>query len=315
VERVQRAVNLAVVIVPLAGLGAVGAVAWGGALQPVDLALLAGTYFLTIVGITVGFHRYLTHHAFATRRPVGYALAVLGSMAGQGAVITWVAGHRRHHAHTDVDGDPHSPHVLPDGTRFREVLRASFRGAARATWHAHAGWLWSGRHDREDRARYAPDLLEDRGYLLIDRLFVPLVGLSLLLPAAAGWANGGGADDALRGLVWGGLVRMVLLLHVTGSVNSLCHLFGSRRFAISDESTNVVWLALPTFGEAWHHNHHAFPRSAAHGLRRGELDPSAWIIRALERVGLAWDVVRIAPDRQTAAEAGAALRARAPVRG
>ena len=294
-EARQRITNLVVVVAPLVAGRRRDRRAVGHRGRPRDLAIMAVFYVLTIAGITVGFHRYLTHHGFGTHKPVAYGLAVLGSMAAQGPVITWVAGHRKHHAFPDVDGDPHSPHPS-DGT---------WRGALRSTWHSHAGWLWSERaHRDDDRPKYAPDLLEDRGYSAIDRHYVPIVLAGLALPALAGFVlSGGTAAGALGGFVWGGVVRMALLLHVTGSVNSLCHVVGERRFDLQDESRNIALLSLLTFGEAWHHNHHAFPRSAMHGLRPWELDPAGWTITAMEHVGLAWDVVRIAPERQLARQA------------
>jgi stearoyl-CoA desaturase (delta-9 desaturase) len=245
-------------------------------------------YLLTAIGITVGFHRLLTHRSFQTSKPVEYLFAVLGSMAVQGPVISWVADHRKHHAHTDEEGDPHSPHVgHGDGVR----------GVLAGLWHAHSGWLMS-TQGRADWKRYAPDLYEDRGMRLIGRRFVPLVFLSLAIPALAGYLVSGTLAGAATGLLWGGLVRVFFVHHVTWSVNSVCHFLGSRRFETDDRSTNVFWLSLPSLGESWHHNHHAFPRSAVHGLRRWELDPSALIISTMEKLGLAWNVVRISPERQ-----------------
>ena len=239
-----------------------------------DVALLAGMYLATGFGITVGFHRLLTHRSFATHRSLAYALAGLGSMALQGSVIDWVADHRKHHAHSDRPGDPHSPH-LDDG-----VLGS--------LWHAHVGWLFRNQ-GRAEHARYAADLLEDRGMRAIDRLFVVFVGLSFAIPFAIG---------GLSGLLWGGFVRIFLFHHATFSINSVCHFFGRRRFGVDDRSGNVAWLAPFSLGESWHHNHHAFPRSAAHGLRWWELDLSGLLIRGLRRLGLAWNVVLISPERQ-----------------
>jgi stearoyl-CoA desaturase (Delta-9 desaturase) len=256
--------------------------------------------------VTVGFHRLLTHRSFQAPKPLEYAFAVLGSLAVQGPVMAWVADHRKHHAHADHEGDPHSPHV-----GHGEGVGAVLRGL----WHAHAGWLMSTQGQASAR-RYAKDLYEDRGMRLINRRFPLFVGLSLAIPAAAGWVLTGTLAGAATGLLWGGLVRIFFVHHVTWSVNSVCHFLGTRRFETDDESTNVAWLALPSFGEAWHHNHHAFPRSAAHGLRRWEqaLDPSALVIRSLEKLGLARNVVRIAPDRQRQREhtGRPALRATPP---
>jgi stearoyl-CoA desaturase (delta-9 desaturase) len=285
--RAERATNLGAVVLPFIAAIAAVILLWNRLVSVTDLAILAGMYLLTAVGVTVGYHRLLTHRSFQAHRPTQYLFAVLGSMAVQGSVIAWVADHRKHHAHTDREGDPHSPHV-GHGSGVGGVLRGLL--------HAHMGWLLSG-HGRADWKRYAPDLCEDPVMRAINRNFVPLTTLSLLLPALAGLGLGGPLGAA-TGLLWGGLVRVFLVHHVTWSVNSVCHFLGSRRFETGDHSTNVFWLALPSLGESWHHNHHAFPRSAEHGLRWYEVDPSSLLIRALERLGLAWDVVRIPRERQ-----------------
>jgi stearoyl-CoA desaturase (delta-9 desaturase) len=293
--RATKLVNLGAVVVPFVATLAAIVLLWDRVVSWHDLALLAVTYVLTAAGITVGFHRLLTHRSFRTHKPTEYAFAALGSMAVQGSVIAWVADHRKHHAHTDVEGDPHSPHV-GHGEGVGGVLRG--------LWHAHTGWLLS-EQGRADWKRYAPDLYEDPGMRLINRRFVSLVVIGLAIPALAGYLITGTWAGAATGLLWGGLVRVFFVHHITWSVNSVCHFLGTRRFDVEDRSTNVFWLALPSLGESWHHNHHAFPRSAVHGLRRWELDPSALVIRALERAGLAWNVVRIAPERQQAKLQGA----------
>jgi stearoyl-CoA desaturase (Delta-9 desaturase) len=254
-----------------------------------DLALFVVGYVLIGLGVTIGYHRLLTHRSFQTYKPLEYLFAVLGSMSFQGSVIDWVADHRKHHAHTDEEGDPHSPHV-GHGTGLRGLV------------HAHVGWLFD-THGRASGRKYAPDLCEDAGMRTINKFFGFWTLLSLLVPAGLGWLIHGDAAGALRGLVWGGLVRVFLLHHVTWSINSVCHFFGRRRFAVDDHSTNVAWLALVSFGESWHHNHHAFPRAAAHGMRWWELDLSGLAIRALRRLGLAWNVVLITPERQLAKQA------------
>jgi stearoyl-CoA desaturase (delta-9 desaturase) len=286
--RVEKTANLGAVVVPFAATVAAVALLWNSLVSPADLAIAAAMYLLTAISITVGFHRLLTHRSFQTSKPAEYAFAVLGSMAVQGPVISWVADHRKHHAHTDEEGDPHSPHVgHGDGVR----------GVLAGLWHAHSGWLMS-TQGRADWKRYAPDLYEDRGMRLIGRRFVPLVVASLAIPALAGYLISGTPAGAATGLLWGGLVRIFFVHHITWSVNSVCHFLGSRRFETDDRSTNVFWLSLPSLGESWHHNHHAFPRSAVHGLRRWELDPSALVIATMEKLGLAWNVVRISPERQ-----------------
>jgi stearoyl-CoA desaturase (Delta-9 desaturase) len=286
-SRSEKAANLAGVVIPFAGFLAAIVLLWNSWVDATDLALFVFFYLLTAVGVTVGFHRLLTHRSFQTYPQVERTFAVLGSMSVQGSVMDWVADHRKHHAHTDEEGDPHSPHV-------------GHGSGLKGLWHAHMGWLTE-TQGQADWRRYAADLYEDDGMRTIGRRFPLIAGLSLLLPALAGFAlHGWTVEGLIRGLVWGGLVRIFLVHHITWSVNSVCHFFGKRRFDIEDRSTNVGWLALASLGESWHHNHHAFPRSAEHGLRRWELDPSALIIRGLERLGLAWKVVRIAPERQEA---------------
>ncbi len=284
----EKIANLGAVTLPFVATIAAIALLWNRLAGPADLAIAAAMYLFTAVGITVGFHRLLTHRSFQTPQPIEYLFAILGSMAVQGPVIAWVADHRKHHAHTDEEGDPHSPHVgHGDGVR----------GVLAGLWHAHTGWLMS-TQGRADWRRYARDLYEDEGMRRINRWFVPLLILGLVVPAIAGYLVSGTFAGAATGLLWGGLVRIFFVHHVTWSVNSVCHFLGRRRFETDDRSTNVFWLALPSLGESWHHNHHAFPRSAVHGLRRWEIDPSALIISAMEKVGLARNVVRISPERQ-----------------
>jgi stearoyl-CoA desaturase (delta-9 desaturase) len=295
--RTARIANVGAVVVPFVAFVAAVVLLWNEIVAWHDLVVLAVMYLLTGFGVTVGFHRMLTHRSFRTSKAVERVFAVLGQMSVQGPVINWVADHRKHHAHTDEEGDPHSPH-----TGHGEGVRGVLAGLV----HAHIGWLVT-EHGQARRSKYAKDLLDDPGMRRIHTLFLPTVALSLLLPAALGFVlSGFTVAGALTGLLWGGFVRIFLLHHVTWSINSICHFWGTRRFAVDDHSTNVFWLALPSLGEAWHHNHHAFPRSAVHGLRRVEPDPSAWVIAAMERLGLAWDVVRITPERQRArlAEAG-----------
>ncbi len=298
--------NLLAVVIPPVAIATSIVVFWNDIVGVHDLVLLGVMYLITGFGVTVGFHRLLTHRAFRTSKPVEYLFAAAGSMSVQGPVIHWVADHRKHHAHTDEEGDPHSPHV---------GRGKGLAGAVRGLLHAHVGWLVFGNF-RAEQERYAKDLIEDRGMIAINRSFLWLVLLGLAVPFAIGWLITGRLSGALTALLWGGIVRIFLLHHVTFSINSICHFFGRRRFTVDDHSTNVWWLALPSFGEAWHHNHHTFPRSAQHGLSRLEsaLDPSAWLIGTLERLGLAWDVVRITPERQEQKLAGvrATVAGRAP---
>ena len=284
-SRTEKTSNLLAVAVPFAAFVLALVLLWSRAVDVTDLAILAVMYLVTAFGVTVGFHRLLTHRSFATPAWLGYLFATAGSMAVQGPVISWVADHRKHHAHTDEEGDPHSPHVGGG---------AGLRGL----WHAHIGWMFA-EHGQAARSRYAKDLVEDPGMRRISGNFHWIALAGFAVPALAGFLlHGDTLAGAARGLLWGGLVRVFLLHHVTWSINSVCHFTGARRFATDDHSGNVFWLALPSLGEAWHHNHHTFPRSARHGLRAWELDPSDWVIRALERVGLAREVVRITPERQ-----------------
>ncbi len=229
----------------------------------------------------------LTHRAFQSYRWIEYSFAILGSLSVEGSVMDWVADHRKHHAFTDVEGDPHSPHI------------GHGHGLA-GFWHSHAGWLME-TQGQADWKKYAADLYEDKGMRKIGKLFPYFVLLSLLIPTVAGFVlHGFTWKGALEGYIWGGLVRIFFVHHVTWSVNSVCHVFGKRRFEIEDHSTNVWWLAPFSLGESWHHNHHAFPRSANHGLKWYELDIAGMTIGAMEKLHLAWNVVRIAPERQEA---------------
>ena len=285
--RSERTANLLGVVVPFVGVLVAIVLLWDRAVDATDLAILAVMYLISAVGVTVGFHRLLTHRAFQTYPWLERALAVAGSLSVQGSVMDWVADHRKHHAHTDREGDPHSPHV-------------GHGSGLAGLWHAHVGWLME-TQGQADWERYAAELYEEPAMRRIGRRFPILAVASLLSPAAAGFVlHGFTATGAIRGLVWGGLVRIFFVHHITWSVNSICHFFGRRRFDIDDQSTNVGWLALFSLGESWHHNHHAFPRSAYHGLRWWELDPSGLIISGMERVGLAWNVIRITPERQQA---------------
>ena len=287
-SRTHKAINLTGIVFPLVGLAVAVTLLWNRMVGFTELGILGVGYLLTGVGVTVGFHRLFTHRSFQTFRVVRYTFAVLGEMAVEGDVLAWGADHRTHHRFSDREGDPHSPHV-----GFGEGVIEELKGL----WHAHTGWLFSAA-GRADREKYAKDLVADRGLRVIARLFLPVVIASLLLPAIAGWLLLGGVYGFVAGLVWGGAVRILLLHHVTFSINSICHFWGRRRFVSSDESRNVWWLSWLSFGESWHNNHHAFPSSAFHGLRAREIDPGGWVIWLLERMGLAWHVVRIAEDRQ-----------------
>jgi stearoyl-CoA desaturase (delta-9 desaturase) len=283
-ENLDRFLTGMVTVLPFLALFVVGWQLWNSLLHWSDIAVFAITYAFTAIGVTVGFHRHFTHRSFKTTKPIHAALAIFGSAAIEGPIISWVADHRKHHAFSDRDGDPHSPHGH-DGGVIRGLL------------HAHVGWLFI-HTQRANRQRYAPDLVADPIIAFVDRTFLLWVIAGLAFPFGLGWLIGGSVDTALTGLLWGGAVRMLVLHHVTYSINSLCHFFGRRRFDVDDESRNLAWLSLFSLGESWHHNHHAFPTSAHHGLRWWEIDISSLVIRGLRRTGLAWDVVEVSPEKQ-----------------
>ena len=275
----SRVITLIAVVLPLAGLIAAIALLWGQGVRPHDLLLLLGLYIVPGLGITVGFHRYFTHKSFETSRPFQAVMAVLGCMTTQGPVSQWVSDHRRHHAHSDEAGDPHSPHIGHG---------AGVMGALRGFWHSHVGWLFSTK-GLLVRTKYGRDLTANTQLHWIDRLYFVWVALGFALPFVVGYAIAG-VGGGLQAMVWGGLVRIALFQHVTWSVNSVCHMFGRRGYESRDESRNVWLLALPSLGEAWHNNHHAFPSSAVHGLDSRQVDVSGAVIRALAKIGVVWDV-------------------------
>jgi stearoyl-CoA desaturase (delta-9 desaturase) len=287
-ETRDRIITGTVTVVPFLALALVAWQVWNSLLHWSDIVVFAVLYCATALSVTVGFHRLFTHRSFATTSWMRGVLAALGSVAIEGPVISWVADHRKHHAFADMEGDPHSPHVDHG---------VGWRGALRGLVHAHVGWLFL-HNQRGSRKRYAPDLIADPVVRWVDGTFVFWAVGGLGAAFALGWLIGGTLTAALTGLLWGGAVRVLVVHHVTYSINSLCHFFGRKRFDTGDESRNLAWLSVLSMGEAWHNNHHAFPTSAAHGLRWYELDVSGLVIRGLERVGLAWDVVRIDPARQ-----------------
>ncbi|WP_300747598.1 acyl-CoA desaturase [Pseudomonas sp.] len=273
-------------VLPLAGLVAAVALLWNDLVRPTDLVVFAIMYTVVGFGVSAGYHRLLSHRSFETSRLMRFLFASAGAMAAQGQPIIWAAHHRRHHRVADKDGDPHSPYH--DDT-------PGFRGLFKGLWHSHLGWLFD-RHLTSDPIRYCPDLARDKDMRFISKHFVAFVLGGVALPGLLGWAFTGTFAGAATGALWGGLVRIFIGNHVTYAVNSIGHYFGRRRFATADESRNVAWLALASFGESWHNNHHAFPRSASHGMRWYEIDLTALLIRALAGVGLVWNVERIDPE-------------------
>jgi stearoyl-CoA desaturase (Delta-9 desaturase) len=291
--RLQRWSTLALTIIPLAGVVTAVVLLWGTGISAVDATIALAAYVITGLGITVGYHRYFTHKSFNAPRPVRAALAVAGSLAIQGSVIDWVATHRRHHAFSDQFGDPHSPHVdVDDGVR----------GVLRGLYHAHIGWLFEPSGTVAEV--WAPDLLDDDLIRRIDRAFPWMILVSFALPAVIGGLVTWSITGALTAFVWGSLVRIFVLHHVTWSINSICHFYGSRPYESRDEARNNVFMALLGFGEGWHNAHHAFPASARHGMRWWEFDASWITIRALQVLGLVSDV-KLPSERQLARRARA----------
>lgn len=293
---------LFVVAAPTVGVPLAAWLALGQGISIFDATLTVVLYLVSALGVTIGFHRLFTHKSFTANRPLTIMLAVCGSLALQGPLIRWVADHRRHHAFSDRDGDPHSP--------WRYGRSGS--GLIRGLWHAHTGWLFD--RERTSARRWAPDLLADRDVLFVHKAF-PLIGIaSLAGPTLLGYAVTGTLRGAIATYVWAGLVRAFAVHHVTWSINSLCHVVGKRPFETRDEASNVWWLALPSFGESWHNMHHADPRCARHGVERHQVDVSAGLIRAFEKAGWATDVrwpdeARLARLRRTTATARGSLEA------
>jgi stearoyl-CoA desaturase (delta-9 desaturase) len=281
-SRISAMTGRSVTILLLAGPVVAVAIAvpllWGRAVNLTDLVLAFVLYVITGHGLTVGFHRLFTHRAFQANRGLKIALAVAGSMGIEGSLVSWVANHRCHHAHSDKVGDPHSPHILDT----RPI------GQLRGFVHAHVGWLLY--PDSASAERYAPDILRDRDLVIVGQLFPLFAIISLAIPFGIGWAVSGTLVGAISAFVWAGLVRMALLHHVTWGVNSICHMVGRRPFSSSDESRNVAVLAILSMGESWHNLHHAYPTSARHGVLRGQLDSSARCIWLMEKFGWATKV-------------------------
>jgi stearoyl-CoA desaturase (delta-9 desaturase) len=284
-ERLQRKMVLVATVVPFLGFLAAVVSLWGRGLSLLDGLLLVGGYVVTGLGVTVGYHRLFTHRSFEAARPVRVVLAIAGSMAVEGSIITWVADHRRHHAFADKDGDPHSPHV---------DVGNGLSGVLKGLWHAHIGWLFV--KELSAAERWAPDLLKDRAIRRVDRLFPLWAALSFTLPAVVGLVVTQSVWGAVTAFLWGGAARIFLLHHVTWSVNSICHFYGRRPFDTTDESTNNWLLSIVSFGESWHNNHHAFPSSAVHGIGRGQIDISAATIAFLDKLGWARHVKRVSPE-------------------
>lgn len=275
---VVQVVTFLAITIPLLGVIAAPFFLWGWGFGWTDLGLLLGMYVLTALGITVGFHRLFVHRSFETYMWVKFLWAILGSMAVQGPMFKWVAMHRRHHQHSDTPDDPHTPHGHGGG-----IL-----GLVRGVWHSHIGWFFEA--DPPELERYVKDLSSSRALRVADALFPLWVILGLFLPAVLGGVITLSWAGVWTGLIWGGLVRLFLVHHVTWSVNSACHLWGFRPFRSDDESRNNFVFGILALGEGWHNTHHAFPTSARHGLRWWEIDVSYWVIRILAWLRLAWNL-------------------------
>ena len=281
-----RLINLGGVIIPIAGLVVGLWLLWGTHFNWVYLGLLVGMYLLTGFGITIGYHRLFTHRSFKTPRWFAAVLAIMGSMAVEGSVLHWVAVHRKHHQHSDDHDDPHSPHACGGG----------LVGTLKGMWHAHIGWSLGKKKD-ENLAHYVHDLRKDRVLTWVSRLFPAWVLISFILPAALGGLLTMSWMGVLLGFLWGGLIRVLLVHHATWSINSVCHLWGSRPFKSNDESRNNPIFGILALGEGWHNNHHAFPTSARHGLAWWQIDLSYLLILGMTKIGLASQVKL--PSRDT----------------
>lgn len=280
-----KVVNLIAVLVPFVGFVTAIILLWGTAFNWIYLAILGGMYLITSVGITIGYHRLFTHRSFKTSKPVVAILAALGSMAVEGPVLQWVADHRKHHQHSDEDGDPHSPH-LHDGGIWQAI---------NGMWHAHVGWML--RPSVRGSMRYIGDLRKDKLVRKISSQFPMWVLIGLIIPAVLGGVLTLSWMGVLLGFIWGGLVRVFLVHHMTWSINSVCHIWGTQPFDTHDHSRNNLFMGVFALGEGWHNNHHAFQSSARHGLRWWELDLSYAIIWMMSKVGLAYDVRVPSKDR------------------
>jgi stearoyl-CoA desaturase (delta-9 desaturase) len=282
-QELERRVAWVVVVVPLAGFLLAVACLWGKGISRLDLGLCLGLAVVSLAGVTAGYHRLFTHQSFQAHSAVRWVLGVAGSMAAQGPLLFWVACHRRHHQHSDTADDPHSPRHGGPGVW----------GWLCGLWYAHVGWMFH--HEPEPWGRYVPDLLRDDLAFHLNRTYPVWVLLGLALPAVVG-GRADGWTGAGTGLLWGGLVRIFLVHHVSWSINSLCHAAGGQPYDTGDDSRNNVLFGLLALGEGWHNNHHAFPTSARHGLAWWQLDLTWLLIRLLGVVGLAWDIRRPPPE-------------------
>ena len=248
----------------------------------IELSLFLVFFVLSLLGITVGFHRLFTHRAFVASRVVKWFLAIAGSQTWQGSLFNWAAEHRLHHAFSDKVGDFHSPFIRQDGTMIQGKL-AQF---------AHSHFMWFFRRINRHKFKVVRDLMRDKALVYINDKYLLWSLLSLLVPALLGWLLYGEFFGFWQGLLWGGLIRICLFHNLTWCINSVTHLSGRQTYQTGDASGNVTWFALLGFGEGYHNNHHAFPRSACFGMDKGQLFDTGWyVIRLFEKLRLVRDVV------------------------
>jgi stearoyl-CoA desaturase (delta-9 desaturase) len=276
--RAEQVALFAFIVIPLIAVFGAVPLLWGHGIGWSDVIIAVTFYIVAGLGITVGFHRYFTHGSFKAKRGLRIALAIMGTLAIEGPIIRWVSDHRRHHAFSDREGDPHSPHRFGPGVW----------NLAKGLFYAHVGWLFE--PSQSSQVKYSPDLLADKDIKKVNDLFPAIVAVSLLAPAVIGGLVTWSWQGALTAFFWGSIIRVGLLHHVTWSINSVCHTFGERPFKSRDRSTNFWPLAILSFGESWHNLHHADPTCARHGVDPGQLDPSARVIRWFEQAGWAYDI-------------------------
>lgn len=289
-QKIQKALCYGLILLPFTGTIATLSLLEYTGITKIDIALLITMYALTTIGISVGYHRLFSHKAFQTNNTIKVILAILGSMSGQGHVIHWVSNHRRHHQDCDRHGDPHSPYISHDGKKLN-ILNGF--------WHSQVSWLVKSDFPN---VLLAKDWLRDSTIVKVNRLYLIWVFLGFAIPGIIDGFLSGTGMGVLRGILWGGFVRVFLVHNAISSINSISHLCGSRVFHTGDSSKNNFWLAIPTSGEAWHNNHHAFPHSAIVGFKWWQVDPGAWIIRTLEKLKLVWDVKQPTTEMMQAKE-------------
>lgn len=285
-KKSQRRLALTMILIPPIGVAVAVWIALTTGITLAEISIFLVMYALTTIGVTVGFHRHFAHRSFSAHRGASIVLAILGSMALQGPLIFWVATHRRHHQFSDREGDPHSPNLQGKG----------WKGWLKGHWHAHIRWLYAG--DFTNSARFANDLRRDKTIVWINKTYGYWAILGFIIPAVAGVVLLGGWLGALKGFLWGGMVRLFVVHHAFWSIGSIAHSIGTHPYRTNDYSGNSFWLAIPNFGEGWHNNHHAFPGSALFGLEWWQLDLGGLVIRLLYRLGIVTHMDFPTPDQR-----------------